>query len=642
LSPILFCVENVEKVVEYARFCVSKKKKLSAMAILSVIELQSAFGTLAFNLTNCLDEFQKLNTNRGEGAAISYDDGKSNGPKMSIASLAVAQKMLSKLKNIDKQPNFNADTKASIRNRKNANTMFSKRYDEYMKNSKSLKNRLWLVLELHHSSLTSLFIHFFSITIIVFSVIMFFSQSALDFIDYGEDSKYCELVVKAYCADKNDYNLDPGCYVQNSYGATSEKLMFDCNSPNCFGNYGNFGSIYTNQTCGADTPPFQSKDELLYTYGRNGFTITQSQMQLRSNICTRIECVDNVQTAHGNKFWFYGEIFMNFFFTVEFLLRILVSNSATGFIFDVYNQIDLWAIVPFYVEIINAFALGETKEIEFKMLPSQPSNGLFYFKALKVFRLFKLMRHFESSTIFYETASKVGRTIFAVLSIIVFMIVIFSVILFGVEQGTICYVGDIGCEVPDGLIVHTGDLIYVNKLGNPSSFKNALYGIWFSFVTFTTTGYGDYWPVTNVGQVLAVLLMLAGMCIMSMPLGTASSTFYTIFKRTHDTKGKEIAAILSPVTSTSGKLNKQLDKAMKALQNLQADISSFIDKMMNEDDQTNKSANISNKVSNLMGAYVSIMQKTEDLVRNFRRTFIKLAAVQIDLHNKFVETKSKM
>lgn len=642
LSPILFCVENVEKVVEYARFCVSKKNKLSPMAILSVIELQSAFGTLAFNLTNCLDEFQKLNRNREEGTAVSNEDVKSNGPKLSFASVAIAQKMLSKLKNIEKQPNFNDGTKASIRNRKNANTMFSKRYDEYLKNSKSFRNRLWLVLELHHSSLTSLFIHFFSITIIIFSVIMFFSQSALNFIDYGEDSKYCELAVKAYCSDKNDFNLDPGCYVQNSHGVTSEKLLFNCNDPSCFGINSNFGSMHSNQTCSADAPPFQSKDDLLYKYGRYGFTTTQSQMQLRSSVCSRIECIDNIQTAHGNKFWFFGEIFINFFFTIEFLLRILVSNSVSGFILDAYNQIDLWAIIPFYIEIIDALLLGDTNEIEFMMLPSQPSNGLFYFKALKVFRLFKLMRHFESSTIFYETASKVGSTIFAVLSIIVFMIVIFSVILFGVEQGTICYVGDIGCEVPDGLVVHTGDLIYVNKLGNPSSFKNALYGIWFSFVTFTTTGYGDYWPVTNIGQIMAVLLMLAGMCIMSMPLGTTSSTFYTIFKRTHDTKGKEIAAILSPVTSSTGKLNKQLDKAMKALQSLQADISKFIDKMMIEDDQSSKATNNSNKVSNLMGTYASIMQKTEDLVRNFRRTFIKLAAVQIDLHNKFVETKSKM
>ena len=650
LSPILFCVENVEKVVEYARFCVSKKNKLSPMAILSVFELQSAFGTLSFNVANCLDEFQKLNTNTEERDTIKVDNNVTGDTKrMSLVSIALAQKALSKLSNKvatmkSKQPAFDDETKASINNRKNGNTLFSKRYDEYMQNPKSTRNRLWLVLELHHSSTMALFIHFFSITIIIFSVIMFFSQSALNFIHYGENSKYCENVVKAYCSDKNDFNLDPGCFIHGSNGVTSSKLLFNCDRSTCYGQYSNFGSTNSNLTCiSSDNNmilPFQSKDDLTYKYGNNDFTVTQSYMQLRRNVCNRIECMDNKQTAQGNTFWFYGEIFINFFFTVEFILRIIVSNSVRGFIFDAYNQIDLWAIVPFYIEIIDAFILGTSKELEFQMLPSQPNNGLFYFKALKVFRLFKLMRHFESSTIFYETASKVGRTIYAVLSIIIFMTVIFSVILYGVEQGQKCYVGDIGCKVPEGLIVRTGDLIYVNKLDNPSNFKNALYGLWFSFVTLTTTGYGDYTPVTNVGQVMAVLLMLFGICIMSMPLGTASNTFYTIFKRTHDTKGKEIAAILSPVTSSTGKLNRQLEKAIKALQKLQADISKFIDQMMIDEKSVPASTN--NKVSSLMGRYVLIMQNTEDLVRNFRRTFIKLAAIQIDLHNKFVETKSRM
>lgn len=638
LSPILFSVENVEKVVEYARFCVSKKNKLSAMAILSVIELQSAFGTLAFNVANCLDEFQKLTTNRETEETVA--PVKVNGQqKATFASIVSTKKALTDISNKisikSRQPNFDDETKASINNRKE-NSIFLKRYDEYMQNPKAWRNRLWLILELNHSSSTALFIHFLSITIIVFSVIMFFSQSSLNFIHYGEQSNYCEKVVEAYCSDKNDFNIDPGCYVLDSFGSpSSKKLSFNCDDSSCYGQYSNFGSPLSNLTCESSTNPFRSANALLFQYRNNEFIATRNEMQQRRAVCNRIECTNNTdnQTANGNKFWFWGEIMTNAFFTIEFILRVIVSNSVSGFVFDGYNQIDFWSIIPFFIDIT-------TGDLDFSMLPSTPNSLFFYVKALKVFRLFKLMRHFESSTIIYETASKVGKTIYAVLSIIVFMIVIFSVILFGVEQGDTCYVGDSGCKVPDAIAstVNTGDLIYVNKLGNPSNFKNALYGIWFSFVTLTTTGYGDYTPVTNVGQVMAVLLMLAGMCIMSMPLGTASNTFYTIFQRTHDTKGKEIAAILSPVTSGAGKLNKQLDKARKALQKVQTDIAKLIDQMTVENDSANLT---NNKISPLMGKYVSIMQNTEDLVRNFRRTFIKLAAVQIDLHNKFVDAKSK-
>jgi hypothetical protein len=268
LSPILYCFENVEKVVEYARFCVSRKNRLSAMAILSIIELQSAFGTLAFNIENCLDDFQKLNKNRMEAKGTTGYVSSSDISKLSIAALAKTRTQLDKLikvskLNVDRNSAFNEDTQSTIKNKKMLDTSFSKRYDEYSANSKSIRNRLWLVLELHHSSVTALFLHFFSITIIVFSVIMFFSQSSINFIDYGESSKYCEQVVEAYCSDKNDFNLDPGCFVQNNNGVTSSKLFFYCDTAECFGMNSNFGSTISNQTCSSDTVPFQTNDELI-------------------------------------------------------------------------------------------------------------------------------------------------------------------------------------------------------------------------------------------------------------------------------------------------------------------------------------------------------------------------------------------
>lgn len=52
------------------------------------------------------------------------------------------------------------------------------------------------------------------------------------------------------------------------------------------------------------------------------------------------------------------------------------------------------------------------------------------------------------------------------------------------------------------------------------SFPDAL---WWAFVTVTTVGYGDLSPVSGVGRVLAVFLMLGGIALLGVVTGTVAS-----------------------------------------------------------------------------------------------------------------------
>lgn len=47
--------------------------------------------------------------------------------------------------------------------------------------------------------------------------------------------------------------------------------------------------------------------------------------------------------------------------------------------------------------------------------------------------------------------------------------------------------------------------------------------IWWAFVTITTVGYGDYYPVTTAGRLVAVLLMAGGVAVLSVVTATVSS-----------------------------------------------------------------------------------------------------------------------
>lgn len=104
--------------------------------------------------------------------------------------------------------------------------------------------------------------------------------------------------------------------------------------------------------------------------------------------------------------------------------------------------------------------------------------------------MFKLTRHFQASKVLSETATTVWKQILGMLALMAFFVVLFAIFLFLVEGGTPCFVGDVGCVVPDSIIdtVHIGDRILVNKNGEISQFGNVFFGVWFSFVTITTTG----------------------------------------------------------------------------------------------------------------------------------------------------------
>jgi len=48
---------------------------------------------------------------------------------------------------------------------------------------------------------------------------------------------------------------------------------------------------------------------------------------------------------------------------------------------------------------------------------------------------------------------------------------------------------------------------------------------WWAFVTMTTVGYGDCYPVTNGGKILAMATMMLGVLIIAMPITVVGSNF---------------------------------------------------------------------------------------------------------------------
>ncbi len=65
-----------------------------------------------------------------------------------------------------------------------------------------------------------------------------------------------------------------------------------------------------------------------------------------------------------------------------------------------------------------------------------------------------------------------------------------------------------------GLIsVMVGNLIFMLE---PQTYSNAFEGVWWSVVTMSTVGYGDFVPQTAAGKMLATCLIMSGICMFAM------------------------------------------------------------------------------------------------------------------------------
>jgi voltage-gated potassium channel len=49
--------------------------------------------------------------------------------------------------------------------------------------------------------------------------------------------------------------------------------------------------------------------------------------------------------------------------------------------------------------------------------------------------------------------------------------------------------------------------------------------MWWAAITLTTIGYGDVYPITIAGKVIATLVAIAGIGLIAMPAGILASAF---------------------------------------------------------------------------------------------------------------------
>jgi voltage-gated potassium channel len=165
--------------------------------------------------------------------------------------------------------------------------------------------------------------------------------------------------------------------------------------------------------------------------------------------------------------------------------------------------IDNFVCIIFLVDFLTRFIQAESKLKFMKwgwidLLSSVPSiNVLRYGRVVRVFRIFRLIRAFRSTkNLIHYVFQNRTKGAFSSVMLIALLMVIFSSI-----------------------------AILQFEVDPNSNIKSAEDAIWWAFVTVTTVGYGDKFPVTTGGRIIGAMLMITGIGLFGTFTGFVASWF---------------------------------------------------------------------------------------------------------------------
>ena len=172
----------------------------------------------------------------------------------------------------------------------------------------------------------------------------------------------------------------------------------------------------------------------------------------------------------------------------------LLISKKDGDLYELIQLIDVGICFIFLSDFIYSFIKAEKKLHYMKwgwidLLASIPQIDVFrYGRLARVLRIFTVLRAIKSSKMLYTALAKNKRKS---------------------ASYAMGLVGITSCLVSSALI-----LKFESGL-TESNIKNAHDALWWSYVTITTVGYGDFYPVSMEGRVIATILMTVGIGIFS-------------------------------------------------------------------------------------------------------------------------------
>ena len=192
--------------------------------------------------------------------------------------------------------------------------------------------------------------------------------------------------------------------------------------------------------------------------------------------------LDSVASIHER----WGEVFtvlewtFTALFTAEYVARLLCVRRPSRYARSFFGVIDLLALLPTYLAILVP---GLHALIDVRIL-----------RLLRLFRILKLGAYVDEFAALGRALAATRRKIFVFLSFVLMVVLV---------MGTLMYVVE----------------------GPTNGFTSIPVAVYWAITTMTTVGFGDITPKTDLGRLIASVMMLLGWGTLAVPTGIVSAEF---------------------------------------------------------------------------------------------------------------------
>lgn len=212
-------------------------------------------------------------------------------------------------------------------------------------------------------------------------------------------------------------------------------------------------------------------------------------------------------------------------FGIEYLLRIwtaeyLYPNCSRGkavlkFLVSFDGIVDLCTILPFF--FLSGF-------VALRML-----------RVVRILHLFRINAYYDSFHVIKSVLKEKKNQIISSVFIILVLMLFSSLGMYSAEHEA-----------------------------QPEAFNNAFSGIWWSISTILTVGYGDVYPITVSGRLLAILIAFLGVGVVAIPTGIISAGFVEQYTKIQHSDGSgTVKATVKVDVDAKSPFNKMIVKEIE-------------------------------------------------------------------------------